>query len=178
MNKATMDEAVELLPCPFCGAEERRIDRLSGGYITIDHDDLCPVGPAGFFIPDDDPRRAEKIAAWNRRAPHLVPDKGEVGAEPVLFVSGGQLAALNPDPADNGGAAYLPVRHTSAGNFDTALYLKPLPPERGSEPYAWEFAKSNGDGTHSIVIEQLSTAPPVHEGFVPNPLYLRPRAEQ
>lgn len=43
-------------------------------------------------------------------------------AAPVAFVSAGQFAALPADPADEGGAAYLPARHGAAGQFQMPLY--------------------------------------------------------
>lgn len=40
------------------------------------------------------------------------------------------------------------------------------------EPYAWQYAKSNGDDTWSIHIDRLATKPAVHENFEPKALYL------
>ncbi len=46
-------------------------------------------------------------------------------ADPVAWVSPRQLAAMAADPTDAGGAAYLPLRHTSAGNLTMPLFAAP-----------------------------------------------------
>lgn len=61
--------AEELKSCPFCGGTGRHVDRVGlGGYITIEHAEDCEIAVAGLFIYDSNPRRTERIAAWNRRS--------------------------------------------------------------------------------------------------------------
>lgn len=40
----------------------------------------------------------------------------------VVFASEEQISNLPPDPDDEGGAAYIPLRHTAAGKFQMPLY--------------------------------------------------------
>lgn len=49
------------------------------------------------------------------------------GMKPVAWASPGQLQMMRDDPDDEGGAAYLPLRHTRAGNFTIPLYAAPTP---------------------------------------------------
>lgn len=53
------------------------------------------------------------------------PTPAPVAGKPVAWVSPGQLAKFGDDPDDAGGAAYLFLRHTSAGNFTMPLYAAP-----------------------------------------------------
>ncbi|RWH50267.1 MAG: hypothetical protein EOR25_15590 [Mesorhizobium sp.] len=45
-----------------------------------------------------------------------------VPAVAVVFASEEQISNLPPDPDDEGGAAYIPLRHTAAGKFQMPLY--------------------------------------------------------
>ena len=68
-------------------------------------------------------------------------------SEPVAWVSPGQFANIGPDPSEAGGAGYLPIRHTSAGNFTMPLYATP-PQSQPVYPSLELCVQFSDDGQH------------------------------
>jgi len=133
------DEAVEALkPCPLCDGAMHLGADYDGDPMWSHPSDAggCPLGVVHIYAWD-----TKAIELWNRRAPHLVPDKGEVGAEPVGYM---RASDVKPDlPITGFGAAYEKHR-----DWTVPLYLKPLPPERGGEDRVAELERELAEALH------------------------------
>lgn len=123
---------VELLPCPFCGAEvELRWDDVSGygGFVACATYD-CPISPTGKHD------KAAVIAAWNRResaaAPAPQPVQGEAVAWGVRCQHGGNLWTALTNEAD--------ARRIATSCGDTAVPLYATQPHAAAEPQPQEEA--------------------------------------
>ncbi|RWO37267.1 MAG: hypothetical protein EOS11_28690 [Mesorhizobium sp.] len=71
-------------------------------------------------------------------------------AAAVAFASEEQIVSLAPDPDDEGGAAYIPLRHTAAGKFQMPLYAAAIAPAAQAETtrqVAWLIEREGYAGT-------------------------------
>ena len=103
-----MTEPTELMPCPFCGGNARKVKHSAGSPGTIGYDRWHGVACAGCnaCVGARDRRfrtSAAAIAAWNTRTPQ--PTQAQVGAVPLdearrLFDAGWRAAALFCDRED------------------------------------------------------------------------------
>lgn len=82
-----MTEPTELMPCPFCGGNARKVKHSAGSPGTIGYDRWHGVACAGCnaCVGARDDRRfrtsAAAIAAWNTRTPQ--PTQAQAGAVPL-----------------------------------------------------------------------------------------------
>lgn len=88
----------ELLPCPFCGAGETRIDEKvfwtgrSNTIISVTVMHWCPRSPLQSLLQLTAKTREEAIALWNRRS--ALDAAGEQESEPQGRVAGWKLVPV------------------------------------------------------------------------------------
>src|SRR6185369_17890646 len=75
-------EALQLLPCPFCGGDALYEQDRSDGPRSLRWSAGCRVETCMGYMGPTFPRRKDAAEAWNKRAAH---SKGDAWKEAALF---------------------------------------------------------------------------------------------